>query len=185
MKSITRFTQSGANSMHGAVVPIAYGSFSTNSAVFTSIPQGYQDLMLVVNARGTAATTQEFAGLRFNSDTGSNYSDTVLYGNGSSASSGSYTSVSYMNMVQYPSGNDTAGVYGSQIFHILNYANSSTYKTVLARAASDTNGSGLTILSAGLWRNTNAITTLSWVSASATPTNISTFALYGIRTVGQ
>ena len=63
---------------------------STNTYTFSSIPSTYTDLVLAfANFQGT--TNYSFA-LRFNGDSGSNYSYTVLEGNGTSASSGTSTS---------------------------------------------------------------------------------------------
>ena len=56
---------------------------AVNSFTFSSIPNTYTDLVLVVVVP-TAASSGTF-GLRFNSDTASNYSHTTLSGNGSSA----------------------------------------------------------------------------------------------------
>jgi hypothetical protein len=69
--------------------------------------------------------------------------------------------------------------------HILNYANTSTYKTLLLREANDNNGSGYVALSANLWRGTSGITSLSISSFAAYFTAGSTIALYGVRTVNQ
>jgi len=55
------------------------------SYTFTSIPATYTDLVLVVNA-ATASGSSNLA-MQFNADTGSNYSFTRIFGNGSSASS--------------------------------------------------------------------------------------------------
>ena len=59
-------------------------SGSTTALTFSSIPQTYTDLVIVCLL--TAGNTGD-AYLRYNSDTGTNYSDTALRGNGSAASS--------------------------------------------------------------------------------------------------
>jgi len=50
---------------------------------------GYTDLVLIINGTSSAS---ENVRIQFNSDTGTNYSNTVLYGNGTSALSTRNTS---------------------------------------------------------------------------------------------
>ena len=57
---------------------------STSTVTFSSIPQTYTDLVLV-SAITQSADVSNY--LRFNSDTGTNYSRTRLVGTGSSATS--------------------------------------------------------------------------------------------------
>ncbi len=62
---------------------------NATSVVFTSINQGYTDLILVCNSgQVTADTSYNLrVGTSNSIDTGNNYSDTALNGNGSTASS--------------------------------------------------------------------------------------------------
>jgi hypothetical protein len=179
-----------ASSMHGAVVPIAYYTNSSDfqNIQFTNIPQNYQDLMIVMNHRGQASLTYTQDFIFLNSDGNqANYSNTQLLGNGSSASSTrvSRSGGAYGVATQAPAASATAGVYGSSIVHILNYANTSTLKTTIHRDALDLNGSGYTYLIATLYNSTAAITSLYFQSGSGNFKAGSTLALYGIRTVGQ
>jgi hypothetical protein len=173
-----------SSAMHGAVVPIAYKlvSSTTSSIAFSNIPQGYQDLYIVINGIGSSTGPGNTI-IQLNSDTGSNYSNTVLNGNGSSASSARYTSQTLIYL-DY-SGTLRTTNPSTITTHILNYANSSTYKTVLARSAGDNNGSGETNLVTGLWRNTSAITALNINGSGNSFAAGTTIELFGIRTVGQ
>jgi len=176
-----------ASPMHGALVPIGYAlaNGSTQTFNFSSIPQGYQDLYVVVNGRSTRAVTNEVMLYGVNSDTSTIYSYTWLYGNGSSAGSSRVTASGYFIAQDQLTGTSaSSGIWGSGTMHILNYSNSSTYKTFLARGAADANGSGETSLTVGLYRNTTAITSLQVISY----TNLvagSTIELFGVRTVNQ
>jgi len=181
---------SSAASMHGAMVPIANvaASGSSNSLSFSNIPSNYQDLMIVLNARSTNASTTTQAIMFFNGDTGSSsYSATWLNGNGSSVSSGRDTNFSQLYCVDgMPAASATSGIFSSTTFHILNYTSTSAFKTVLIRQAADLNGSGLTRLTVGLWRATPAaITSLGVNTVSGNYATGSTMSLYGIRSVGQ
>lgn len=149
-------------------------SSAASSVTFSSISGSYTDLILIANG-GTAATTN--VQLRFNSDTGTNYSSTQLYGDGSAAGSARYTNAAGLQINYY--GYPENAFDWNAICHIQNYSNSTTYKTVIARANKASNGVNASV---GLWRSTAAITTLTVRSSDGT-TNFntgSTFSLYGI-----
>jgi len=174
----------GASSMHGALVPIAYTTGNGTSPVvsFSNIPQGYQDLMIVVNGLSTGSSTQP--AITFNG-TSTGYSQTNLYGNGSSAASDRRTSQSQVAISDYNNINSTYP--SSWTMHILNYANTSTYKTILWRWAGDANGSGYTMLSVGLDQTTSAISSMTFSTTNGGQywTTSTTFELFGVRTVNQ
>jgi hypothetical protein len=175
-----------AGSMHGAIVPIGYFTGNgASQASFTNIPQIYQDLRVVIYGRsGTSAATQTFSFYVNNNQNNTSYSETDLYGNGASALSLRNTTGYGLGYI-IPAATSTSGIFGSITIDILNYANTTTYKTILARQAFDLNGSGSTYLSAGFNRtNTNAITQLDVVVPGALISG-STVALYGVRTVNQ
>lgn len=175
----------GASSMHGAVVPLAYLSNLAAVSAFTNIPSGYQDLMVVINARGSRSLTSDDCLIRFNNDGSGINSWTFLQGDGSSATSARNTSGNNFIVVgSMPASNATSGIFGSIICHILNYANTSTYKTILSRSACDLNGSGYSQETIGLYRSTSAINRID-VTQYVGYTSGSTATLYGVRTVGQ
>jgi hypothetical protein len=144
------------------------------SVTFSSIPNTYTDLIIVTQA---ISATADDVGIRFNSDSGSNYSQTWLSGNGTSAFSSRYSSSTSVYL-------DIYGSMGTSLFNntnvqIMDYANTTTYKTFLSR--SNRAGSGVDAI-VGLWRSTAAISTI--VLAPTTGVNFSTgstFKLYGIE----
>ena len=133
---------------------IATTTLGSASATITlsSIPSTYTDLRVVFVGGG--ASGAQFR-LRLNADTGTNYSSTILTGDGSSASSSRYTSVDGIKS-GYDIGTTTATLIS---FDIFSYAGS-TNKTVLLQYSNDQNGSGQTQATVGLWRNTAAITSV-------------------------
>lgn len=170
----------------GAMTRLGYAaaSGSSNSLSFSNIPSGHQDLMVVLNARSTNASTTTQAIMFFNGDTGSSsYSATWLNGDGSSASSSRQTNFSQLYCVDgMPAASATSGIFSTTIFHILNYTSTSAFKTVLIRQSADLNGSGLTRLTAGLWRATPAaITSLGINTVSGNYASGSTISLYGVK----
>jgi hypothetical protein len=150
--------------------PIATTTLGTSTATVTfgSISGAYTDLVLVLAGLGSAFTSVAF---NFNSDTGSNYSRTVLDGDGSSATSDRETSQTKMRVGVID------GSQGTNIFHIMNYSNTTTYKTVLTRGSAAAN---LVRASVGLYRSTSAITTFDIAPNTGTFSSGSTFTLYGI-----
>lgn len=172
---------------HGALVPIAYTTPTGNSFTFSNIPAIYQDLMVVLYPRDTYTATYTGISIGFNGTFGgaSDYSVTRLRGDGSSATSNRASTQTYLPDMGYmPGASSTSGIFGANEMHILNYANTSTYKTVLWRNACDLNGSGWTILSVGLWKQTAAINSITFASTTAFASG-STAELFGVRTVGQ
>jgi hypothetical protein len=143
---------------------------------FTSIPSTYTDLKLVVTGKNGVAGS--FLRLQFNGDTGNNYSNTNLYGNGSSATSSRSTSAPGISFRI-----SDASQPGLNVIDIFSYQGS-TFKTALIEVNNDLNGSGEVNRIVGLWRNTAAITSLSFFpySAGSMLWAVGTTAtLYGIK----
>jgi hypothetical protein len=169
--------------------PIATTTLGSNTAsyTFTSIPATYTDLVLVMNystANSAGAAANVSGQLRINSDTASNYSQTLMYGFGSTANSGRESTQSVYWIGDYGYLSSTSGVFGNTVLNFMNYANTSYYKTFLERTSNidNTQGSALGAVSGvGLWRSTAAITSITLMVSS---TNVyrtgSTFTLYGI-----
>jgi hypothetical protein len=174
----------GASAMHGALVPIAkYISSGVDTGItFSSIPQNYQDLRIVIS--GNIASGSNNVYITLNGDfTGSTGSGTKLVGNGSSASS---TRRSGDSVVYFNTGFTTSStIQAVWTVDILNYANSSTYKTILWRFAQDLNGSGTTELGVGLKQLTSATNSVVIQSGGNNWASGTTVFLYGIRSVGQ
>ena len=153
--------------------PIATTTLSSASATvtFSSISGSYTDLVLVV--AGTISSGSYFS-LRFNSDTGTNYSNTEMeqYSTSSIASARN-TTANYMYNGSFQTGQSNA------ITHIQNYSNTTTYKTAITRSNYNTSGVKASV---GVWRNTAAITSIEVGNGGGASTySIGTsFTLYGI-----
>jgi hypothetical protein len=187
----TLYTSMNAGNQFGAMVPIASTTVTgstTTDVTFTSIPQTFQDLMLVSYARRTDAATQSnlFITPYFTGISSSPQSTTVMAGTGG-ASSFRYSNQDAMYAGTVPANNATSGIFGAATWHCLNYANTSTFKTTLCRSAADLAGSGETRLSVNLTRGTSGITTVncSTFSGSVYFAIGSSFTLYGIRAVSS
>lgn len=139
---------------------------------FSSIPATYTDLRIVV-AGAVAAGSQNFW-VQFNNDTATNYSRTALSGDGASAASMRESSVNSIYIERYSYLTTGQSVH---TVDVMNYANTTTYKTLLARGSNAGVG---TSLIAGLWRSTSAITEIDLIISSSTFATGSTATLYGI-----
>lgn len=140
---------------------------------FTSIPQTYTDLILEISAISTS-TSPNYIHLQYNGDTGSNYSTTILTGNGSTASSTRFTNRTNFNIDYFATPNTEISTRSVQI---MNYSNTTTNKTGLVRA--DRAGGGVDAM-VGMWRSTAAITSIKVTHDTAQFAPGTTFSLYGI-----
>jgi hypothetical protein len=144
-------------------------SSAAASVTFSNIPQTYTDLIFVLNG-STSNATQNIR-FQFNGDTGSNYSYTRVLGNGSAASSERQSSITSGGVGDW--GTDR----GMLSANIQNYSNTTTNKTVISRSSSE----GYVSAYVSLWRNTNAITSVTFLkNLGGDFTSGTTFTLYGI-----
>jgi hypothetical protein len=150
---------------------------SASSITFSSIAASWTDLRLVLTGTCTAGGNNPL--LRFNGDTATNYSQTVLNGSDSAAASTNATTQSSIALLWY-GGLDTTKPSLSTI-NIFSYTGS-TYKTILEQYAGDLNGSGNVGSDVGLWRSTAAITSITLLMAASDTFKTGTTAqLYGIK----
>jgi hypothetical protein len=159
--------------------PIATTTLGTaaGTITFSSIPATYTDLRVVCVY--TTANFGIYTTLRFNSDSGGNYSDTYIIGDGSSATSARDGSATFIGFGAYPNG-ISSGQFNFVSADIFSYAGS-TNKTSLLTSSLDKNGSGDVQRMVGLWRNTAAITSLTIATNGGTMSAGSTATLYGIK----
>lgn len=149
------------------------------SITFSSIPQTYTDLYLQLSLRSTSApssTAINDGGITFNSSN-SNKSGRLLYGSGSgSGGSGSYSDL----YIWYPTNLATSNTFGNINIYIPNYTGS-TAKSTSHEIVTENNATfSYTMIFAGLWNSTAAITSLEVYSNSSTFAQYSSATLYGI-----
>jgi hypothetical protein len=111
-------------------------------------------------------------------DSGSNYADHYLLGNGASVfANAAATQTSAIIGIE---GNTTSN-YAAYVCDILDYANTNKYKTFRTLNGVDKNGSGSIRLQSGLWQSTSAIDTIYLFHAAGNFEQYTQFALYGIK----
>jgi len=148
---------------------------ATASITFSSIPQTYTNLVLIVGNLITVSTGQGLK-IRFNSDTATNYSYTHMYGNGTTAGSGRVSNTTSAQIGWGAVG--ASGTLSNVIAQIPQYANATTYKTVISRS-NDSAAEAVALVS--LWRSTAAINTVSIFPSSGNLQTGTTATLYGIK----
>lgn len=148
---------------------------ATNTVTFGSIPQTYTDLVLV---HSTQLTGNVNVWMQFNSDTGTNYSITLFEGNGSTAASAKVSNQTRIQLDSTAFPPFSGSAFAPNVLHIMNYSNSTTYKSVLSRSNNAASGVGLF---AGLWRSTSPITSIALIAGAVNFASGSTFSLYGIK----
>jgi hypothetical protein len=146
---------------------------AAGSVTFSSIPQGYTDLVVVCVPKGSASGSMR---MQFNADTGSNYSSTQLSANtgAGTAVSARFSNVSDIRIGYYQSGMSTTDFLPC-IIQLQNYSNGTTFKTALGRSAQQS------VATVGLWRNTNAVSTITLFEDGGNIQSGSTFSIYGIQ----
>ena len=166
----------GAGGAAGSYEPIAKlnGTGSSDTITFNSIPSTYKHLQVrfEIDTNSNGALLY----LRCNGDTGSNYGNHYFEGNGSTVTATGFGS---SDRIYFPAESHTTYSYVG-IVDIHDYASTTKNKTVRAFDGFDANGSGQVGLMSGLWINTAAINSLTFILQTnfQTPT---VFSLYGIK----
>lgn len=166
-------------------VLIASNTLSSNAAfvTFNNIPNTYTDLIV----KGSTRTDNDFLAdsiyVQINGTT-TNYSWTFLRGNGSSASSSRGNTESRLFMNASINGTlSTSNTFSNWDLYIPSYLASQNKQISSYSAVEDNSTTGWNVASANLWRNTAAITSLTFTVVTANKNFVSgsSFWLYGIK----
>ena len=152
---------------------------NTATVTFSSIPATYTDLVFVFDpATVTAGKTLL---LRFNADSSSLYSYTNLDGNGTAAASSRGSAANAIQIESTNVGTDSNLNASNCTINVMNYSNSTTFKTALCRInnASGASFPGVAQI-VGLYRSTTAISSIS-ITTSDQQKSGAVFTLYGIK----
>ena len=161
---------------------VTVGSGGAADITFSSIPATYTDLVILASIRSDRAAVVDYGAVRFNSDAGSNYSGVYLRGSGSAVISSTNGNATMLEIPpSIPGSTATASVFSNTGIYIPNYAGSNQ-KSVSFDSVMENNATeSYSILQAGLWSGTAAITTIKLFSAnSANFVQYSSASLYGI-----
>ena len=157
-------------------------SGTASSISFAGIPSNFTHLQIRYIAKTNYGSALDGSKVRFNDDSGSNYSWHQLYGGGggAAASQGGATQTYIYN--GYTAGATNADLFGPGIIDILDYTNINKTKTVKTLLGVDFNGGGIVVAGSGNWYSLNAINSLTFTPWDGTSFLANTsFALYGVK----
>jgi hypothetical protein len=159
---------------------ITVGATAVASVEFTSIPDTYTDLVVVLSGRSDTIRSSDgnYAQISFNGST-ANRSSRYLYNYNGTLESGGSGSTSILGW-NVPS-DYTANTFGNNSWYIPNYA-SSNFKSVSVDTVQENNSSNILMgLTAGLFSSASAITSVK-ISNEGTAKFVqyTTAYLYGI-----
>jgi hypothetical protein len=173
------FTLTGS---YDALASVTVPSGGVSSVTFAGIPTGYSHLQIRAFARSTeSGSTNTNAFFQFNGDTGSNYSEHQLAGDGSSASASGAASQVWAYTGLATGNSSSSNMYGAFIVDVLDYANGNKNKTIKTLSGNDQNGSGYVLLRSGAWYSTSAISSIVITPGGGSWQQYSSFALYGVK----
>ena len=161
------------------LIATGFGTGSSTSILFASIPDDYKHLQVRGVARGTSSGAASLT-VRFNNISTSSYAWHILYGDGGSVLSTSSVNNTSMFVGSSTGSNFTAGAYAATVFDVLDYTSTSkntTLRTLSGRTADDNQIQ----VESNLFNNTAAITQIELFSNSGNFTSTSRFSLSGIR----
>lgn len=167
---------------------IDHTELSGNAASYnvTSIPSSYDHLYLVISTRTDDVVYWDQLGLRFNGDTGANYSHVRLNA-GSDTPTGGYglgtTSIQYLYGATGSSA--LASTFGTMTTWIPNYSSTVGFTQTLhdwaAENNSGTNWQWFIGMISGLWQDTSAVDQITLTPLDGDDfVQYSTFTLYGV-----
>jgi hypothetical protein len=158
------------------IASVTVGSGGASSIDFTSIPSTYTDLVIKISSRANVDTVSSL--ISFNGVT-TNLSVRNLYGTGSATGSTSFSDARLYGNIN--SSVRTASTFANGEIYIPNYAGSAN-KSISADAVEENNGTtAFAGLSAALWSNTAAITSITLTPQTGSYVQYSTATLYGIK----
>ena len=163
-------------------IQTTYLEADATSITFSSLG-AYEHLQIRVNARTDASNTRDPVGVRFNSDSGTNYSYHTMYGYGSSEVAAATTGATWIRTWRATGAQVQASYFGSIVIDILDYRNASKNTTLQSVGGmNSTEGTMQIDFASGLWDSTAAVTAISLHPVLGTNFKRgSEFTLYGLN----
>ena len=155
-------------------------SGGTANITFSSIPSTYKHLQIRAVAFQNLGNDWRGVTMRFNGDSGNNYSAHQLSSGGSSISSGGNANTNGMYPVA--AGWSSPNFPGVAVIDVLDYASTTKNKTMRFLSGIERNTTPSDIgFGSGAWYNTSAITSITFTVNADNFTSGTRFALYGIK----
>ena len=163
-----------------------YLEVDTASVTFSSLGS-YEHLQIRVSGRhNSAGSGSRTIYIRFNGDTGSNYSSHTMNAyNGSNTNADKYTGQSYVYQGGRLTGplTPSAANYGASVIDVLDYQNANKNTTLqqTSGVVADYSGNSLLWFGSSLWDNTAAVTSILVYPEAGSFVRGTTISLYGIK----
>jgi len=172
---------------YDSIATTTVGAGGAATITFSSIPSTYTHLQVRYMGMTSRATYgQDAMNVAFNGVGGTSYSRHDLRADGSAVSAGSATSQGTIDLNYATLGTTVSSYPGVGVIDILDYANTSKYKTLRYLGGVDENGTiagypGAVVYASGLFQSTSAISSITFTPQLAAFAQYTSFALYGIK----
>lgn len=157
------------------LIATSFGTGSSGTVTFGTIPAGYKHLQLRFAAIVTSGNP--YMGIRFNGDSGSTYAYHYVLGTGSGSAlgNGAANQTSAINL-GFSSGLSTT-IPTSGVVDVLDAFSTNKNKTVRTLNGN----SNELVFGSGVWINTNAVTSVSAFVSGGSFSTSTRFSLYGLK----
>jgi hypothetical protein len=160
------------------------GAGGTSSVTFNNIPQGFTDLKIVINARGTSAAITNEMYIVYNGDNASNYSQTAIFESGNSNSSFRTQNFGGYVLNYIPGATSYANTFSNHDLYIPNYTMGTFKSTSVEQVLENNTASTVNMyLYSYLYRSTAPITSITFAAGGGVFAQGSSFTIYGISNV--
>lgn len=158
-------------------------SGSQSSVTFSSLPQNFRDLHVVVTGRGTTAASLISVFEQFNGDTAANYDIEDLQGNNTTAAAFNQNAATGAQICNIAAASATSGIADTCEATIDNYTGTTFQKVGLSSGTIRTGTTAATAYTerySQWWRSTAAITALKVFPTAGAFVDGTTVSIYGI-----
>lgn len=169
-------------------IATGYGTGSSTTVNFTSIPNTYKHLQIIATCKSTSnANDWDAFIMRINSDSGASSYITAQYFYYVGANVAQYGVINpYDRMIPayLPFDGSSIGTatVGCAVITIMDYADTTKFKSVLGMGGNNWgNGTGMVNWSGSIWQSTNAITSIQIGTQAGNLANGSVVGLYGFN----
>jgi hypothetical protein len=164
-------------------IATTYLEADTASVTFSSIPATYEHLQLRMNIHTVRASALEATAVRFNGDTGSNYTSFRMLGQDTTPLVGKETGQNRAYATgQMPTTTSKRPLHGSGLVDILDYANTNKNTTILFLSGQNDATYPYVTIGSALWDATAAVATILLYPLHGSDfARGSEFTLYGLN----
>lgn len=157
---------------------------AASEITFSGISQAYQHLEAHLFGRGDTAATTIDVSVRVNADAGSNYDSQYLRGSASTASAAESLGATSARVGTIPAASATASVAGGITGTLFDYSRTAWQKAGVAQNAhkhGTSSGNVRVEESAAFWRDTSAVTSVTFLPSAGNFDTSTRAAIYGYK----